>query len=105
MGKMRKYERSVIAHKAAKENTDFKTAWEEYREKKFITKNEKKEIIINNTPKNTMKKKQSHFDNKKQYFNMLSWFANWRETKRQEKELRSEMDSMVKQASEIAAGK
>ena len=74
--KLRQLERSAAKAKAKKENKDFSTVWNEYRESKYVTKDEDGNVVLDVTPRNTQKKKQSHFDNGEQYFNMLNFYAN-----------------------------
>jgi len=78
MSKLRKLERSIVKANAAKSNMDFTSAWNDYRDKKYVVRNEDGEVLANNTPRNTQKKKQSHFDNKEQYYNMLAWLDSFK---------------------------
>lgn len=84
MGKLRKLERSAVKAKAAKENTDFASAWSEYREKKYIVKDEDGNIIANYTPRNTQKKKQNHYDDKRQYFRLFDFLDGMNKASKEE---------------------
>lgn len=85
MGSSRKYERSIVKAKAAKENNNFETAWSDYREHKYVTKDEEGNVLVDKTPKNTQRKKQSHFDNKEQYVKMFAWAKSMKEQKEETK--------------------
>lgn len=84
MGKLRRLERSVAKANAKKNNVSFESAWNDYRESKYVKKNENDEVVSNKTPKNTMKKKKSFFDNKESYFKMMAWVKNLKEKKETE---------------------
>lgn len=73
---LRQLERCVAKVKAKKENKDFSSVWSDFRESKYITKDENGKVISDLTPRNTQRKKQSHFDNKEQYFNMFNFYSN-----------------------------
>lgn len=86
MGNLRKLERNVVKCHAIKNNKDFDVAWDEYREKKYVKKDTEGKVLTDNTPRSNQKKKQNHFDNKRQYFNMFAWFANIRSERDKKKE-------------------
>ena len=71
MSALRKLERSVTKAKGI--------TWEEFRTKKYVVKDEEGKVVSDSAPRNTMKKKQSHFDNCKQYFNMFKYLNESRE--------------------------
>ena len=83
MSNLRKYERAVVKHQAIKDGKDFETAWDEYREKKYMIKDEEGKVLSDKTPRSNQKKKQVHYDDKRQYFNMFNWMKNMR-NKREE---------------------
>lgn len=73
----RKIERSIVRNKIKKDGRSVKQCfadeWKNHREKKYIVKDADGNIVQDNTPKNTMTKKQLHFDNPEQYFGMFAW--------------------------------
>jgi len=75
---IRKLERNAVKNKLKKNGESvgkgFQSAWQSYREEKYITKDNEGNVIEDNTPRNTMRKKQRHFDNIEQYTNL---FAYW----------------------------
>lgn len=73
---MRRLERQVVKAKAKSENKSFHEAWAEYRENKYITKDNDGNILENRTPKNTQPKKQNHFDSCVKYSNMISFLKS-----------------------------
>lgn len=81
---LRKLERSLIKNQGS--SSSFKERWEKFRIEKYGE---------GNIPKNTMKKKQVHFDNSDQCFNALTWqkniindyMENLKETKEEEVEV------------------
>lgn len=79
MGTLRRLERNKVKHEIRKDSRsvkrNFEDSWKKYREAKYIKKDEDGNIISNKTPKNTMPKKQYHFDNFEQY-NRLFAYAN-----------------------------
>ena len=81
MSKLRKLERSVIKANAKKNNVGFENAWSDYRESKYVKKNENDEVVEDRTPRNTQKKKHSFFDNKEKYFKMFAWAKNLKNKK------------------------
>lgn len=62
---LRKFERSLIKNQGSA--SSFKERLEKFRSEKYGE---------GNIPKNTMKKKQVHFDNSDQCFNALTWQKN-----------------------------
>lgn len=81
MGNLRKLERNAVKNKAIKDGVDFETAWSNYREQKYVAKDNEGNVVADRTPRSNQKKKQSHFDNKEQYFNMFNWMKNLRNKK------------------------
>lgn len=80
---IRKIERSVVRAKI--ENAAaFNSAWKDYREKKYVIKDEEGNVIVDNTPHNTMPKKQQHFDSMEQYTKLFAWMDDI-QAKREEK--------------------
>ena len=77
MKALRKLERQVVKSTLQNEKKNvkknFSTAWKEFREKSYVTKDADGNIVSDKTPKNTMKKKQVHFDNVEQYSKMLAY--------------------------------
>ena len=76
---LRKLERNMVKENIKKDGRSvkrcFESEWSKYREKKYVTKDEDGNIISDKTPRNTMKKKQQHFDSMEQYtrfFNYLN---------------------------------
>lgn len=83
---IRKIERQAILRRERSKNgngNNFAEAWKLYRESKYVIKDEEGNVIQDNTPRNTMHKKQIHFDTMEQYANMWAW-ANEQEEKREE---------------------
>lgn len=78
---LRKLERSIVKENARKNNESFENAWNDFRDKKYVVKDENKNIIKNNMPKNTQKKKYNFFDNKQQYFKMFAWAKSMKNKK------------------------
>ena len=80
MSGLRKLERNIVKSNIKKDGRSikkcFKQEWADFREKKYVVKDENDNVIFDKTPKNTMKKKQSHFDNKEQYFKMFAYLNN-----------------------------
>lgn len=84
MGTVRKCERELIRAKLKNEKINhdsFRDMWQEFRKKKYVIKDDNGNITQDNTPKNTQKKKQQHFDNREQYLKLFS-FMDELETKR-----------------------
>ena len=74
MSALRKMERSVVKAKATKNREKFSGLWEEFRKKKYVVEDSDGNVVSDSTPRNTMKKKRPHFDNREQYINMFSYF-------------------------------
>lgn len=74
---LRKLERNIVKNSIEKDGRSvkkcFEQEWSDYREKKYVTKDEEGNIISDKTPKNTMKRKQYHFDNVEQYNNLFAY--------------------------------
>ncbi|WP_342759531.1 hypothetical protein [Kineothrix sedimenti] len=77
MSTLRKLERSVVKGSLTKEKVsikrNFANAWSDFREKKFVVKDDDGNVLSDNTPRNTMKKKQRHFDNVEQYNRLFAY--------------------------------
>lgn len=85
---IRKIERNTVKTRIRKETGNinaFETAWKDYREKKYVIKDEEGNVIVDNTPRNTMPKKQQHFDSMEQYTRLFAW-ADELKMKREVKE-------------------
>lgn len=88
---LRKFERSLIKNQGSL--SSFKERWEKFRTEKYGE---------DNVPKNTMKKKQIHFDNSEQCFNAMAWQKNmintYMESLKDEKEKKvEEVMDVIKQ--------
>lgn len=85
MSTLRSLERQVVKSKLADEKISIKggfaNAWKEFREKKFVVKDDEGNIVADNTPKNTMRTKQSHFDNVEQYNKLFAYVVALRNEK------------------------
>jgi hypothetical protein len=90
MSTLRSLERQVVKSKLADEKINIKrgfaNAWKEFREKKYVVKDEEGNIVTDNTPRNTARAKQSHFDNVEQY-NKLFAYADALRNEKSEKEV------------------
>lgn len=77
MGTLRRLERNKVKHEIRKDGRSvkrgFEDSWKKYREAKYVTKDEEGNIIYDKTPKNTMSKKQMHFDDVEQYNRLLTY--------------------------------
>lgn len=77
MSTLRSLERQVVKSKLADEKINvkrgFANAWKGFREKKYVVKDDDNNIVADNTPRNTMKTKQSHFDNVEQYNRLFAY--------------------------------
>ena len=73
----RKIERNVIKNKIKNDHRSIKKCfadeWTSFRESKYVTKDKDGNVISDNTPKNTMPKKQRHFDNVEQYNKLFAF--------------------------------
>lgn len=87
---VRKIERSVVKKQLERDarsvKKGFENAWKEYREKKYVVKDEEGNIVTDSTPKNTMPKKQKHFDNVEQYTKMFTYFDQLKEKSKEKKQ-------------------
>lgn len=74
---LRTLERNKVKSEIKKDGSSvrrgFKDAWQKYREKKYIVRDEDGNVISDNTPRNTMPKKQQHFDNVEQYSRFFAY--------------------------------
>lgn len=74
---LRKMERDIVKAGLRKEGKSvkqgFDQAWKDYREKKYVIKDEDGNVIVDTTPKNTQKKKQNHFDSVDQYTRVFAY--------------------------------
>lgn len=85
---IRKIERQVLYDKVRKDNGNssaFGDTWKNYREQKYTVKDDEGNVISVNIPRNTMPKKQQHFDSMEQYTRLFAW-ADELENKREEKD-------------------
>lgn len=76
MGTIRKLERQAVRAKMSKEeigHKSFKDIWQEFRNKKYVTKDENGNVLMDSTPRNTQRKKQVHFDDKQQYVKLFAF--------------------------------
>ena len=77
MSTLRSLERQVVKSKLAEEKINVKrgfvNAWKEFRGKKYVVKDKEGNVVTDNTPRNTMKVKQSHFDNVEQYNKLFAY--------------------------------
>jgi len=85
---IRKLERNVVKNNIKKDGRNVKKCftdeWNKFRENKYVTKDEEGNVIADKTPKNTMKKKQIHFDNVEQYNRFFTWTNSLKATKKEE---------------------
>lgn len=85
MSFIRKLERGIIKAKIKKDKRSikrcFEQEWSDFREKKYIAKDKKGNIISDKTPRNTMKKKQFHFDNAEQYTRFFAYMDSLKNAK------------------------
>lgn len=79
MNAIRKLERNIIKKQGT--TSTFKERWNTYRTTKYGE---------GNVPRNTMKKKQAHYDSSNQYFRAWDWQKNiinaYKESMKKEKE-------------------
>ncbi len=84
----RKMERNIIKNNIRKDGRSIKRCfsqeWADFREKKYVTKDEDGNVILDRTPRNTMPKKQSHFDNVEQYNRLFAYFDGLKKSKKEE---------------------
>lgn len=77
---VRKLERNIIKNKITKDGRSvkkcFEQEWADFREKKYVIKDEDGNTIADNTPVNTMRKKQNHFDNVEQYNRLFAYIKS-----------------------------
>ena len=90
-GALRKLERNKVKSEIRKDGRsvrrNFEDGWKKYRDKKYVTYDEEGNVISNKTPRNTMKKKQQHWDNGEQYARFLAYV----DSLKKEKEISSEV--------------
>lgn len=85
MGTLRKLERQAVRTKMKKDNvkhSSFKDYWQDFRNKKYVVKDENDNIVQDNTPRNTQKKKRVHFDNRQQYIKMFAFMDKLQDERR-----------------------
>ena len=91
---LRKMERSIIRDQIRKDRRKskdcFADAWKSFREKKYIVKDESGNIISDNTPRNTMPKKQRHFDSTEQYNNLFAFMDGLKKENKKNENIVSE---------------
>lgn len=85
---VRKLERNIVKNNIRKDGRSvkkcFEQEWADFREKKYVTKDEDGKIISDNTPRNTMRKKQRHFDNVEQYNRLFAYMDSLKNAKNEE---------------------
>ena len=84
----RKLERNIVKNNIRKDGRSvkrcFEQEWADFREKKYVTKDEEGNVISDRTPRNTMPKKQNHFDNVEQYNKLFAWMNSLRSESKEE---------------------
>ena len=74
---LRTLERNKVKQEIRKDGRSikrgFKDAWEKYRDKKYVVRDKEGNVISDNTPRNTMPKKQQHFDSVEQYSRFFAY--------------------------------
>ena len=84
----RKLERNIVKSNIRKDGRSvkrcFEHEWEDFREKKYVTKDEEGNVISDRTPRNTMPKKQRHFDNVEQYSKLFAYMDSLRNARKEE---------------------
>ena len=85
---VRKLERNIVKNNIRKDGRSvkkcFEQEWADFREKKYVTKDEDGNIISDNTPRDTMRKKQRHFDNVEQYNRLFAYMDSLKNSKNEE---------------------
>lgn len=88
MGGLRNLERNILKNNIKKDGRSikkcFEQEWNDYRENKYVTKDKSGNIISDKTPRNTMPKKQKHFDNIEQYTNLFAYIQSLKNGKNKE---------------------
>ena len=84
----RKLERNIVKNNIRKDGRSvkrcFEQEWADFREKKYVTKDEEGNVISDRTPRNTMPKKQRHFDNVEQYNRLFAYMDSLKNPKNEE---------------------
>lgn len=84
----RKLERNIVKNNIKKDGRSvkkcFEQEWTDFREKKYVTKDEEGNVISDRTPRNTMPKKQIHFDNIEQYNGLFTYMNGLKNAKKKE---------------------
>ena len=84
----RKLERNIVKNNIRKDGRSvkrcFEQEWADFREKKYVTKDEEGNVISDRTPRNTMPKKQTHFDNVEQYNRLFAYMDSLKNAKKEE---------------------
>lgn len=84
----RKLERNIVKNNIRKDGRSvkrcFEQEWADFREKKYVTKDEEGNVISDRTPKNTMPKKQNRFDNYDKYDRLFAWINSLRSESKEE---------------------
>lgn len=87
---LRKLERNKVKQNIKKDGRSvrrcFEQEWKDYRENKYVIKDEEGNVISDKTPKNTMKKKKRHFDNVEQYTNFFAFLNGLKDKNEEEDE-------------------
>lgn len=85
MGTLRRLQRNIVKNNIANSNRSvkrcFEDEWKTFRENKYVVKDEEGNVISDKTPRNTMPKKQRHFDNVEQYTRMFAFMEGLRNAK------------------------
>lgn len=85
---LRKLERNVVKNNIRKDGRSvkrcFEQEWSDFREKKYVTKDDEGNVISDRTPRNTMRKEQQHFDNVEQYNRLFAYMNSLKNAKKEE---------------------
>ena len=85
---LRSLERNKVKSEIRKDGRNvkrcFEQEWTDFREKKYVTKDEDGNVISDRTPRNTMPKKQNHFDNVEQYNRLFAYMDSLKNAKKEE---------------------
>lgn len=89
---LRKLERNKVKAEIKKDGRsvkrNFEDGWRKFREEKYVVKDDEGNVVSDNTPRNTMPKKQSHFDNVEQYSRLFSYVDSLKKKQESEEELK-----------------
>lgn len=94
-GALRKLERNKVKSEIKKDGRsvkrNFEDGWRKYREAKYVVKDEEGNVISDKTPRNTMPKKQQHFDNFEQYNRLFAYMNNLKNASSEEQKEKVEI--------------